>query len=206
MHDHIIKVTSQQKITALCLLNLSAVFDTIDHSILTICLSSWFGLKGTVLFWLQSYLFSCSFSVNNNAILSATFPLLQGVSRGSVLGPLLFILYTTSLSSALLSVTHRLNTISMLMTLNCSFLSLLQTSSQNSSHLETTIDTVSTWMSANLLSLNQSKTEFLLIGLPKQLSKVSDAALSDAALLMPSNVTITPSDSARNLGDSRCHI
>ena len=51
-------------------------------------------------------------------------------------------------------------------------------------------------MSANLLSLNQSKTEFLLIGLPKQLSKVSDAVL-----LMPSNVAFTPSDSARdNLG------
>jgi len=38
--------------------------------------------------------------------------------------------------------------------------------SQNVSHLETTIDSVSTGMSANLLSLNQSKTEFLLIGLP----------------------------------------
>ena len=50
-------------------------------------------------------------------------------------------------------------------------------------------------MSANLLSLIQSKTEFLLISLPKQLSKVSDAAL-----LMPSNVTITPSDSASNFG------
>jgi hypothetical protein len=50
-------------------------------------------------------------------------------------------------------------------------------------------------MSANLLSVNQSKTEFLLIGLPKQLSKVSKAAL-----LMPSNVSIIPSDSTRNLG------
>ena len=78
----------------------------------------------------------------------------------------------------------------MLMTLNCSFLFLHQIS-----HQESTINTVSTWMSAIHLSLNQSKTEFLLIGLPKQLSKVSDAAL-----LMPSNVTIAPSDSARNLG------
>jgi len=60
---------------------------------------------------------------------------------------------------------------------------------------ETTIDTVSNWISANLLSLNQSKTEFLLIGLPKQLAKVSDPNL-----LMHSNVTITHSDSARNLG------
>jgi len=79
----------------------------------------------------------------------------------------------------------------MLTTLNSSFLFLLQIS-QNVFHLETTIDSVSTWMSPNLLSLNQSKTEFLLIGLPKQLSEVSDATLH-----MPSNVTINPSDSAR---------
>jgi len=49
------------------------------------------------------------------------------------------------------------------------------------------IDLVSQWMSANLLSLNQSKTEFLLIGLPAQISKISDPSLR-----MPSNVTITP--------------
>jgi len=50
-------------------------------------------------------------------------------------------------------------------------------------------------MSANLISLNQSKTEFLLISLPAQLSR-----LSDPSLLIPSNVTITPAQSARNLG------
>jgi len=50
-------------------------------------------------------------------------------------------------------------------------------------------------MSVNLLSLNQSKTEFLLTGLPAQLSKVSDPSL-----LMTSNVTIIPAKFARNLG------
>jgi len=49
-------------------------------------------------------------------------------------------------------------------------------------------------MSANWLSLNQSKTEFLLIGLPEQL-----AIVSYPNRLMPSNVTITHSDSARYL-------
>ena len=83
----------------------------------------------------------------------------------------------------------------MLMTPNSLSLSLLLISHKTFLILKNTIDIVSTWMSANLLSLNQSKTEFLLIGLPKQLSKISDPAL-----IMPSNVTIIPTDAARYLG------
>jgi len=193
LHDHIIKAMSHQKITALCLLDLSAAFDTIDHSILVHRLSTWFGLKGTVLSWLQSYLSSRNFIVNINGISSAPYPLLQGVPQGSVLGPLLFILYTTPLSSLISgsSVDHHLYADDAQLFISFSAPAF----SQNVSHLETTIDTVSVWMSANLLSLNQSKTEFLLIGLPNQLSKVSDATLH-----MPSNITINPSDTARNLG------
>ena len=193
VHDHIIKAMSQQKITALCLLDLSAAFDTIDHAILVHRLSSWFGFRGTVLSWLQSYLSSRDFVVNVKASLSEPFPLHQGVPQGSVLGPLLFILYTTPLSSLISdsSVKHHLYADDTQL-----FISFTAHDfAQNISYLKTTINMVSTWMSANLLSLNQSKTEFLLIGLPKQLSKVSDPTL-----LMPSNVTITPTDAARNLG------
>src|SRR5664279_778550 len=50
-------------------------------------------------------------------------------------------------------------------------------------------------MPCNLLSRNQSKTECLLIGLPQQLSK-----LSNPILAMPSNVSITPTSTACNLG------
>jgi exonuclease III len=193
VHDHIIKAMAQQRITALCLLDLSAAFDTIDHSILIHRLSSWFGLNGTVLSWLHSYISSRHFVVNIKENLSDPLPLHQGVPQGSVLGPLLFILYTTPLSSLISdsSVKHHLYADDTQLFISFSALDF----ALNIAHLKTTINNVSTWMSANLLSLNQSKTEFLLIGLPKQLSKISDPTL-----LMPSNVTITPTDSARNLG------
>jgi Reverse transcriptase (RNA-dependent DNA polymerase) len=110
---------SQQKVTALCLLDLSGAFDTIDRSILLHRLSSWFGLSGKALSWLSSYLASRSFVVNINSSVSDQFPLTQGVPQGSVLGPLLFILYTTP--SALLSLTHYAVIIFMLMTLHYSF-------------------------------------------------------------------------------------
>ena len=50
-------------------------------------------------------------------------------------------------------------------------------------------------MSSNFLSLNPSKTEFLLVGLPQQLSK-----LSNPIIHLPNNVTLSPVYSARNLG------
>jgi len=85
-----------QKIACLCLLDLSAAFDTIDHSILIYRLSSWFGFRGSVLNWFKSYICHLGLSV-----LSVTAPSLPLVSPHvvflgvAVLGPLLFIMYTT---------------------------------------------------------------------------------------------------------------
>jgi hypothetical protein len=56
VHDYLIRASSQQQMYCLCLLNLSAVFDTIYHPILLERLSSWFGISGTALNWVKSYL------------------------------------------------------------------------------------------------------------------------------------------------------
>ena len=76
------------------------------------------------------------------------------------------------------------------------FISFFSTKSlENVSFLENTVAKVSHWMSANLVMLNPSKTEFLLIGLFKQLSKIENPSLC-----MTDTVTLSPVSSARNLG------
>ena len=101
---------SLQQVTCLTLLDLSAAFDTIDHSILLERLFSWFGITSTALSWIKSYLLNRSFYVNIENTKSSLFQLLYGVPQGSVLGPLLFILYTTPLGIVIssLSANHHL--------------------------------------------------------------------------------------------------
>ena len=193
VHDHIIRAMSQQQVTGLCLLDLSAAFDTIDHTILLHRLKSWFGLTDTVLSWIQSYLSSRSFTVDINGIKSPPSKLLYGVPQGSVLGPLLFILYTTPLSSIISqsSVNHKLYADDTQLFLSFS----ADTFSENILLLQNTISNISSWMASNFLSLNPAKTEFLLIGLPAQLSKIHNPKLT-----ISSNTSIQPVSSARNLG------
>ena len=84
--------------TALELLDLSTAFDTIDHNILIGHLKSWFGLGGTVLKWFVSYLSNRCQAIKIGSTLSKLSKLIYGVPQGSVLGPMLFSLYTTTLS------------------------------------------------------------------------------------------------------------
>ena len=81
---------SRGESTALVLLDLSAAFDTIDHSTLLSCLQNWFGVGGCVLKWFTSYLTDRYQSIKIGSTLSDVCKLLFGIPQGSVLGPLLF--------------------------------------------------------------------------------------------------------------------
>mgnify|MGYP003953543213 CR=1 FL=1 len=84
--------------TAMVLLDLSAAFDTIDHNILLSRLYDYFGVKGIVLQWITSYLQNRNQSVKIGTTYSEKQSLNFGVPQGSVLGPLLFTMYTTPIS------------------------------------------------------------------------------------------------------------
>ena len=94
---------SIQRLTGLCMLDLSAAFDTIDHGILLGRLSAWFGIHGCVFSWFSSYLMDRTLSVKVHEYSSSPTNLKYGVPQGSVLGPILFNLYTTPLSSLISS-------------------------------------------------------------------------------------------------------
>jgi len=78
-------------------LDLSAAFDTVDRDILLERLSRTFGIQGTALEWFQSYLKDRMEHVLYNSVKSPVRTVLFGVPQGSVLGPLLFLLYTADL-------------------------------------------------------------------------------------------------------------
>ena len=145
------------------LLDLSAAFDTIDHNILLTCLSPWFGIQSTALNWFTSYVSSRCFPVKCNNNLSSLHTCLCGVPKSSIFGHLLFVMYTTPLSTLIssMSLNHHFYADDTQL-----FLSF-HPSEFNSdiTHLQNALQQISSWMTANLLTLNSSKTEFLLIGL-----------------------------------------
>jgi hypothetical protein len=81
----------------LVLLDLSAAFDTVDHAILVRRLELSFGITGPALEWFRSYLTDRSQHVRRGTDKSPITSLTCGVPHGSVLGPVLFLLYTAEL-------------------------------------------------------------------------------------------------------------
>ena len=98
------------EVTALTLLDLSAAFDTIDHATLTDRLSDWYGISGQAQIWFSSYLQNRLQSVKIEDTFSDKVTLSYGVPQGSVLGPVIFTLYTTPLSAIIssLDINHHL--------------------------------------------------------------------------------------------------
>ena len=78
-----------------------AAFDTVDHNILLQRLHSKFSVRGKALDWFASYLADRTQSVVINNTKSKPYPLECGVPQGSILGPILYLLCTSTLADIL---------------------------------------------------------------------------------------------------------
>ena len=87
----------------LVLLDLSAAFDTVNHTLLQARLQKSFGIRGTVLQWFNSYLSQRTQFVNVIETNSTVRDLPVGVAQGSVLGPVFCLLYTAPLAKVIRS-------------------------------------------------------------------------------------------------------
>ena len=95
IHDDICMNIDSGKTTSLNLLDLSAAFGTLDHSSIIALMSGWYGISGTALNWIRSYLYGRVLRVKLLDQLVEPFKTDYGVPQSSVLGPLLSTLYTT---------------------------------------------------------------------------------------------------------------
>uniref|UniRef100_A0A669E0K7 Reverse transcriptase domain-containing protein n=1 Tax=Oreochromis niloticus TaxID=8128 RepID=A0A669E0K7_ORENI len=156
--------------TVLVLWDLSSAFDTVDHSIMINRLKDLFGITGVVLKWFQSYLSERSFTVCMNHVLSETSVLPSGVPQGSVLGPILFLLYILPLGQ----IIRRYNNISYHLyaddiQLYCSFKA---SEFYKLSCLNNCLSEIKQWLNDNFLQLNADKTETLIIAPDHMLSEI----------------------------------
>jgi hypothetical protein len=192
IQNDLLLAIDKRHITALILLDLSAAFDTIDHAILLTRLSSTFGICGPALDLLTSYITDRHQFISVDSDSSDSILLTTGVPQGSVLGPLLFTLYTTPLSYLLQDSNMSFHLYADDTQLYVSFSPLDHADAL--SRLSSTLDAVHGWLSSNRLVVNPSKTEFLLVGLNHQRSK-----LISSSVTFKEN-TLKPASTVRNLG------
>lgn len=193
VNDMICAIEKQECIL-LVLLDLSAAFDTVEHSMMLSRLQNLFGIEGEALKWLKSYFENRTQSiiVQNNS--STPIPLSTGIPQGSVCGPGTFPAYTQPIGT----ITRQHNTCLHLYADDTQLYigSRLTDAQKSKKQLEECIAEVRSWMAANMLKLNDDKTEYIIIGSQHTMNNIPESLKT----IRVGNQDIKATTSAKNIG------
>ena len=187
----ILKAIDDNACVILVLLDLSAAFDTVDHQILLTRLKYRYGVKGNALAWMCSYLSNRLQYVRVANDCLSKHKLACGVPQGSVLGPILYSMYTAPIADVIkrrgMGFHFYADDTQIYMSFNPA------DALQSKSLIEKCIQDVQLWMVANKLKLNWDKTELLVLTARQRPQPPLDSITIGADV-------IKASKSAKNIG------
>ena len=144
--------------TGTVFIDLSKAFDSVNHDIILDKLAK-SNMSTSVINWFKSYLYERSQSVTIGGNISKSMPLNTGVPQGSILGPLLFIIYTSDLPLCL-PRECKLFMYADDSTITCSSSNI----NEIENNLNTALGSIYDWCAINRLTINANKTKSMLIG------------------------------------------
>ena len=157
-------------LTGAAFLDITKAFDTVSHDIL-ICKLVGVGVSHTSVNWFKSYLSNRMQVTVVNESQSTLEPLNVGVPQGSILGPLLFLVYVNDITKACVKCNFTLYADDTVLFYSAKSALELQSS------LNLDLFYLSNWLTRNRLTLNPSKCKFITFGSPAKLAKLNEVEL-----------------------------
>ena len=170
VQDYILKNMDNGFVTGVLFIDLKKAFDTVNHDILVKKLR-YYGIDNNELLWFKSYLTNRSQVVNVNSTLSDFQSIDIGIPQGSILGPLLFILFVNCLPCTVPECK------TVMYADDTSLMYKAQSVSDLQNQFDSCISKVAEWFKANKLTLNVDKTKFMIFGTNRMLQKFHNVQL-----------------------------
>ena len=157
VNDYWLEAIDNGLVSSVCFFDIKKCFDSLNHSVLLFKLKK-YGFTSSALGWFQSYLSNRTHATNCNNNLSNFKCVHIGIPQGSVLGPLLFLIYMNGLpvvvSKSLCS----------LFADDTMVAPIAETTNKSLSFLASDVKAISKWFFQNKLTINVTKSSTMLIG------------------------------------------